>query len=160
MFIDLFDQGDTGFAVFEITAEPTLDGDVYTIGVTPVQHEGEAAGLAPLKVFELAGADVTDFVRKTGDTMTGRLMIDVPAGNATYIKSGNTRGSSILYIRNGDNSTIFRVTGNGSVQAGPDDENPFIAAYDNDLTTKKYVDDAVNNATLLDFWLRPKHWKC
>ena len=35
MFIDLFDQGDTGFAVFEITAEPTLDGDIYTIGVTP-----------------------------------------------------------------------------------------------------------------------------
>ena len=35
MFIDLFDQGDTGFAVFEITVAPTLDGDVYTIGVTP-----------------------------------------------------------------------------------------------------------------------------
>ena len=71
MFIDLFDQGDTGFAVFEITAAPTLDGDVYTIGVTPVQHEGEASGLARIKVFELAGADPTDFVRKTGDTMTG-----------------------------------------------------------------------------------------
>ena len=50
-------------------------------------------------------------------------MIDVPAGNATYIKSGNTTGSSILYIRNGDNSTIFRVTGNGS--NGPDDEATF-----------------------------------
>ena len=73
MFIDLFDQGDTGFAVFEITAAPTLDGDVYTIGVTPVQHEGEASGLARIKVFELAGADPTDFVRKTGDTMTGSL---------------------------------------------------------------------------------------
>ena len=42
MFIDLFDQGDTGFAVFEITAAPTLDGDVYTIGVTPIQHEGRS----------------------------------------------------------------------------------------------------------------------
>ena len=74
MFIDLFDQGDTGFAVFEITAAPTLDGDVYTIGVHPVQYEGEASGLARVKVFELAGADVTDFVRNTGDTMTGALI--------------------------------------------------------------------------------------
>ena len=61
MFIDLFDQGDTGFAVFEITAAPTLDGDVYTIGVTPIQHEGEASGLARIKVFKLAGADPTDY---------------------------------------------------------------------------------------------------
>ena len=76
MFIDLFDQGDTGFAVFEITAVPTLDGDVYTIGVTPIQHEGEASGLARIKVFELAGADPTDFVRKEGDTIRGKLNIN------------------------------------------------------------------------------------
>ena len=83
MFIDLFDQGDTGFAVFEITAEPTLADDVYTIGVTPVQHEGEASGLARIKVFELAGADVTDFVRKTGDTMTGDLNLVSDTYDAT-----------------------------------------------------------------------------
>ena len=85
MFIDLFDQGDTGFAVFEITVAPTLDGDVYTIGVTPVQHEGEASGLARIKVFELAGAEVTDFVRKTGDEMTGTLHLksDVYDANGT-----------------------------------------------------------------------------
>ena len=78
MFVDLFDQGDTGYAVFEITAAATLDGDVYTIGVHPVQHEGEAAGLARVKVFELAGADPTEFVRNTGDTMTGTLYIHHP----------------------------------------------------------------------------------
>ena len=88
MFIDLFDQGDTGFAVFEITAVPTLDGDVYTIGVTPVQHEGEASGLARIKVFEAgSGGDPTDFVRKTGDTMTGALTIDHSAHNAAFCKS-------------------------------------------------------------------------
>lgn len=79
MFIDLFDQGDTGFAVFEITAAPTLDGDIYTIGVTPVQHEGEAAGLARVKVFSLSGADPTDLVRKTGDTMTGTIEVVDPS---------------------------------------------------------------------------------
>ena len=89
MFIDLFDQGDSGYAVFEITAEPTLDGDIYTIGVTPVQHEGEAAGLARVKVFELTGADPTDFVRKTGDTMSGTLHLEsdtYSSGGANYPK--------------------------------------------------------------------------
>ena len=79
MYIDLFDQGDTGFAVFEITAAPELDGDVYTIGVAPIQHEGEASGLARIKVFSISGADPTDLVRKTGDTMTGTIEVVDPS---------------------------------------------------------------------------------
>ena len=143
MFIDLFDQGDTGFAVFEITAVPTLDGDIYTIGVTPVQHEGEASGLARIKVFELAGGDPTDFVRKTGDTMTGALTIDHSAHNALFVKAGITNSSSIVFVRNANDTTVFRARGDGHVQAGPRPEDPFIATLDNDVTTKKYVDDAI-----------------
>ena len=74
-----------------ITAAPTLDGDVYTIGVTPIQHEVKQLA-SPRQSLRTRWADPTEFVRKTGDTMTGSLMIDVPAGNATYIKSGNTTG--------------------------------------------------------------------
>ena len=146
MFIDLFDQGDTGFAVFEITAEPELDGDVYTIGVTPIQHEGEASGLARVKVFSLSGADPTEFVRKTGSTMSGALNVIVESGNAAYIKSGSTDTASVFYVRNGDSKTLFRVKGTGNVQAGPDEDNPFIATDANDVTTKKFVDDAINAA--------------
>ena len=37
--------------------------------------------------------------------------------------------------------SLFRVRANGKVQAGPDDSDPFIATEDNDVTTKKFVDD-------------------
>ena len=63
-FIDLFDQGDSGFAVFEITTAPEQTGEVYIIGVKPVQHQGEASGLARLKVFEMAAGDPTGYIRK------------------------------------------------------------------------------------------------
>ena len=52
---------------------PELNNDVYTIGVHQF-NMSEAAGWLG-KVFELAGAEATDFVRKTGDTMTGALEI-------------------------------------------------------------------------------------
>ena len=39
--------------------------------------------------------------------------------------------------------SLFRVRANGKVQAGPDDSDPFIATEDNDVTTKKYVDDKI-----------------
>ena len=146
MFIDLFDQGDTGFAVFEITVAPTLDGDVYTIGVTPIQHEGEASGLARIKVFKLASADPTDYVRKTGDRMSGRLQITAENTGDALIVKGNTEGNtSIFYVRNARDRTQFRVTGEGKVQAG-EASSPFLASAKNDLTTKAYVDQAVHEA--------------
>ena len=95
------------------------------------------------QVFEMGAGDPTDFVRKAGDTMTGRLTITVNDGNAAYIRSGTTGGTSIFYVRNGNERTNFRVMGNGGVQAGPDAENPFIASVPHDVTTKKYVDDAI-----------------
>ena len=122
MFIDLFDQGDTGFAVFEITAEAELDGDVYTIGVTPVQHEGEASGLARIKVFSLAGADVTDFVRKTGDTMEGALEITGYSSDDNpliKLKPTSTRGpnSDIFKLYGTDNTAKLWITNEGDINA-------------------------------------------
>ena len=135
MFIDLFDQGDTGFAVFEIAAAPTLDGDVYTIGVHPVQHEGEAAGLARVKVFELAGADPTDFVRKTGDTMSGALEIKRP----TDAEDGSNVAFAVKVGSSGS-TTALVVNTNGSVSAGGSSTNAFMASNYEDVITKKYLD--------------------
>ena len=70
-YIDLFDREDDDYALFEITEAPTQDGDIYTIGVQVLQHQGQAGGLVRVKVFEMSSADPTDYVRKTGDTMTG-----------------------------------------------------------------------------------------
>ena len=135
MFIDLFDQGDTGFAVFEITAAPTLDGDVYTIGVTPIQHEGEAAGLARVKVFELAGADPADLVRKTGDTMSGALEIKRP----TDAEDGSNVAFAVKVGSSGS-TTALVVNTDGSVSAGSSATNAFMASNYDNVITKKYLD--------------------
>ena len=145
MFIDLFDQGDTGFAVFEITAAPTLDGDVYTIGVTPIQHEGEASGLARIKVFGLAGADPTDFVRKTGDTMTGRLNIEPTAGSVSLKVVSNPNASNtqnIVDVYNNNGNQVFWVD---SLRAGltSSSARPSTSYH---LTDKKYVDETITAA--------------
>ena len=147
MFIDLFDQGDTGFAVFEITAAATLDGDVYTIGVHPVQHEGEAAGLARVKVFELAGADPTEFVRNTGDTMTGTLYIRPPkdsAGLRIYAPQGDAGAgqadaTQLVRVANSHNSYVFYVEESGAI-AG---KMGMVPTEDRHLTSKKYVDELI-----------------
>ena len=147
MFIDLFDQGDTGFAVFEITAAATLDGDVYTIGVHPVQHEGEAAGLARVKVFELAGADPTEFVRNTGDTMTGALYIRPPkdsAGLRIYAPQGDAGAgqadaTQLVRVANSHNQYVFYVEESGAI-AGKDGMLPTSNRH---LTSKKYVDELI-----------------
>ena len=147
MFIDLFDQGDTGFAVFEITAAATLDGDVYTIGVHPVQHEGEAAGLARVKVFELAGADPTEFVRNTGDTMTGTLYIRPPkdsAGLRIYAPQGDAGAgqadaTQLVRVANSHNQYVFYVEESGAI-AGKDGMLP---TQNRHLVSKKYVDELI-----------------
>ena len=147
MFIDLFDQGDTGFAVFEITAAATLDGDVYTIGVHPVQHEGEAAGLARVKVFELAGADPTEFVRNTGDTMTGTLYIRPPkdsAGLRIYAPQGDAGAgqadaTQLVRVANSHNQYVFYVEESGAI-AGKDGMLPTLNRH---LVSKKYVDELI-----------------
>ena len=145
MFIDLFDQGDTGFAVFEITAAPTLDGDVYTIGVHPIQHEGEASGLARIKAFELASSDPTDYVRKTGDTMTGMLKLEPTAGSTSLTVKSNpeaTNLSNIVDVVNNKGDQVFWID---SLRAGFTGKSGRPAS-DYHLTDKKYVDEAIHAA--------------
>ena len=159
MFIDLFDQGDTGYAVFEITAEATLDGDVYTIAVNPVQHEGEAAGLARVKVFGLSGADATDFVRKTGDTMTGSLEIDknLTVHNRTNFNEKvrinldpEDGGSSsfVIYgkVDNQDEQLLLRSTFHDKYSR-TNDKVEYYGLTDTNLSlvNKQYVDNQINN---------------
>ena len=62
---------------------------------------------------------------------------DLAASSATAAFYVSSKKDSISY------KSLFRVRANGKVQAGPDDSDPFIATEDNDVTTKKYVDDKI-----------------
>ena len=75
--------------------------------------------------------------------MTGKLEINstVPAG--LVVKGNTSGGNSIFYVQDGSGTTKFRVRGDGEVQAGYDESNPFIAAKPHDVVTKKVLDDAL-----------------
>ena len=145
-YVELFNHDDKGYGLFVIDEAAVIEADVATFKVHHVAHEGKPSGVARAKVFEMGAADPTDFVRKSGSTMTGALNISVKDGNAAFFRSGTKQGTSVFYVRNGNDTTLFRVKGDGGVQAGADQDNPFIAGQANDITTKKYVDDAINAA--------------
>lgn len=145
-FIDLFDQDDTGFAVFEITEEPVIENGIAIIAVTPIQHEGEASGVARLKVFQAADIDTSNFVRKTGDIITGFTQINPGEGGkaALYIKSGPAAADNNLIFKVADknNNTILYVLDSGKVAVKDD----YVPPSENSLVNKKYVDEAVGNS--------------
>ena len=121
-YIDLFNEDDSGFGVFEITTLPVQDGDMYTIGVTPIQHKEEASGLARLKLFSIAeGGDITNFVRKTGDEMSGALDMQFnPIENAGRFEhehveeiTSNTKRAEdyYMYQRDGKGEAYLGLSG-------------------------------------------------
>ena len=72
------------------------------------------------------------------NALTGRhfaVKSDLANSSATAAFYVSSKKDSISY------KSLFRVRANGKVQAGPDDSDPFIATEDNDVTTKKFVDD-------------------
>ena len=74
-YVELFNHDDEGYGLFVIDEAAVIDADVATFKVHHVAHEGKPSGVARAKVFEMGAGDPTDFVRKSGDTMTGKLEI-------------------------------------------------------------------------------------
>ena len=106
----MFEQDDVDYAVFEITAPPTQNGEIYTIGVMPVQHQGVANGVARIKVFEISSIDGTGYVRKDGDEMSGKLEIKPTSGNYSLVvrATPETSGATDIFrVRTYDNKQIF-----------------------------------------------------
>jgi len=86
----------------------------------------------------------SQYVRKSGDTMTGNLKIESGSALGLYVKGNTTGGSSVFYVRDSKDDTKFRVTGDGKVQAGTDKNHSFMANEDNDVVTKKYLDTRIH----------------
>ena len=145
-FIDLFDQDDTGFAVFEITEEPVIENGIAIIAVTPIQHEGEASGVARLKVFQAAEIDTSSYVRKTGDTITGPLRLYPESTNNPLTIQANNEGdtrSTVVNVRgmageDGTRASIFSIVADGRVNI--DDDVPITSKWQ--VPHKKYVDES------------------
>ena len=141
--IDVFNDSNSDYLVAKITAKEGTS--VITLTVDVLQSSGKATGAARIKVFTLNDdvGDLANYVRKTGDTMTGTLAVESTVPLGLFVKGNTTAGNSILYVQNSSGKTQFRVRGDGEVQAGHDEQSAFIASKPHDVVTKKVLDDAL-----------------
>ena len=146
--VDIFNDDNDDYFVGTITA---IDNgtSVVTLDVDKVQAKGSATGKARIKVFTLNNEidELTNYVRKTGDTMTGTLKVESTVPLALFVKGNTSAGNSVFYVQDGAGETKFRVRGNGEVQAGTDANHAFMASEDHDVVTKKYLDNQINGPT-------------
>ena len=121
--IDIFNDDDDNYFVGEITAIDNNNANLVLLTVNKVQAKGNAVGAARIKVFTLNNEidELTNYVRKTGDQMTGtlettgRILIrpdDVGAkggNNMLVVNQQSSKGqASILRVQQ-DGDDIIKV---------------------------------------------------
>ena len=149
-YIDVFNMNDENYMVGDIA---THGGGSFSFDL--VSSKGVASGPATIKIFKTEGTvDFDQYVRKAGDTMTGTLNVDVGNSTALFVRSNLTSSNSIFYVRNGDNTTQFRVTADGKVQAGNQATTAFMATDPHDVITKKYADQYCRVPTAYQYELK------
>ena len=121
--IDIFNDGDDNYFVGEITAIDNTNANLVLLTVNKVQAKGNAAGAARIKVFTLNNEidELTNYVRKTGDQMTGtlettgRILIrpdDVGAkggNNMLVVNQQSSRGQASIFRVQQDGDDIIKV---------------------------------------------------
>ena len=173
--IDVFNEDNDNFMVGRITAIEGTTVKTFTVDV--LSSKGTASSNARIKIFTLnEGADVNNYVRKTGDTMDGQLKLTGNSKNSPLFlleptESGQT--STLFSINDKNGSEIFEVQNNGQAfyERTPDAES--------EIVNKQYVDDALTSALAVParlsweykkpssgkgpadgtFWLDSKHFR-
>ena len=77
-YIEILNEGDEGNATYQITEDAVIADGVAVIAVADIQHTGKPNGLGRFKVFEMKSGDPSDYLKRTGGTMTGRLTLKRP----------------------------------------------------------------------------------
>jgi hypothetical protein len=137
-YLELANENGSGFALYEITEVRTNQSGRTYFEVAHVRSSGAPAGKTKVKVFELASGDPADYVRKAGDTMTGRLKIERPRtdGNAnSFIIRGRVGGVESTLLKDYQRETSSELS----------DYIEYFGAIssENCIANKKYVDNAV-----------------
>ena len=152
MYLDIFNEGDEGFLLAKIDSSHATDYEI--VFITPVQSKGLASGLARVKVFAMADeVNATNYVRKSGDTMTGSLTVEGlftaehKSAFENQVRIGLERSSFFA-------ESVLTIYGEGVggkvldaiVRVNNDSKKDYIEYLggidtNNSLVNKKYVDD-------------------
>ena len=140
MYVEVFNTDGSGYGLYQIIPNGVAGGGGQAAGfyVTHLASEGVQNGNARIKLFKLASGDPADYVRKAGDTMTGRLMIERARtdenANSFIIRGRISGAEGILikdYQRKNNSELSDFIEYFGSVTS------------ENCIVNKKYVDDAI-----------------
>ena len=128
--IDIFNDGDDSYFVGEITAIDNNNANLVLLTVNKVQAKGNAVGAARIKVFTLNNEidELTNYVRKTGDQMTGTL----ETTGRILIRPGDTgaKGANNMLVVN-----QLTSKGSGSIVRIQQDNDDIIKVQDDRTTT-------------------------
>ena len=155
--IQLFKQIADDYGLYQIESiagtEPSTTVVTFTVSFVSGNGEATEGSLARLKIFSPPeGGTADDFIKSGGTTeLKSNVTLEPPLGAnynfAIRAGSGTSATGSLFYVQDSNRKTVFRVKNDGKIQAGSNSDVPFIATLDNDVTTKKYVDDAVVRTT-------------
>ena len=155
--IDVFNESNDNYLVGEIAVKSDT-----TFTITRKSSKGFASGLARIKIFTLNDQveDLTNYVRKTGDTMTGNLQLDKKLnvdGKATFkdaVKvlpnedSGKYSFTVYGRVDGFHDSALLLATNNDWIRNIDDCVEYFgTSESDESLVTKKYVEEQIKNLT-------------
>ena len=146
--IDMLSE-DGGYMVGEVTSVPTSQWyEDHEVGVKVIRFKGRASDQCRIKIFsvseDLDPQELDNFVRNTGDDMTGPLHIksDTSDSNPAFLVEPDSTGtvnSDIIQIKNDSGTLLFYVSNGGTVSSGG--SSGYKPSQDHHLATKKYVDD-------------------
>lgn len=159
-YIEITNEADEGNATYQITEDAKIENGVAIVKVSDIQATGTPKGLGRFKVFEMKSGDPTDYVQKSGDTMTGKLTIEKPIwikpkdsptggwGNNSMliVNQQGAATDSIVRIKQ-DGKDRLKVQYDGSTSL---ENNKLVKVAepeaDTDGANRKYVDDAIAEA--------------
>ena len=141
--IDVFDSKDDDYLIGKITKVTTrsIATEIY---IDNLQSNGEDDGNPiNVRIFKVADeVDLENYVRKSGDTMTGGLNIEPTVGSTSLKVVSSPEASdtaNVLDIYNNNGDQVFWVD---SLRAGYTSKSGRPSTQYH-LTDKKYVDEAV-----------------
>ena len=151
--LEISNEDGSGFAIYEVTGSTVTGSGRVEIPVAMQRSFGAPAGTAKVKVYRITDASAADFVRKEGDTMTGKLNIkpelNTQTGLVVYNGAGleDTASVTTAAFVNSRGKPIMQIYNTGLVALG-DRSFEYTPTSTRAVVTKGYVDEKFAASTV------------
>lgn len=138
-YIEIINEADESNATYQIVEDAKIENGVAIVKVSDIQATGAPNGLGRFKVFEMKASDPTEYVKKSGSTMTGKLEINKP------VQSSNTNSFKIMGRINGKITALLKDYRRAESSAKSDYMEYFgTTQSDHSIANKKTIQGWIN----------------